>query len=282
MLARIDRLQSELAEMDDELGRSQRHASLGVLAGMIAHEVRNLMTPIRSYAQLALRDPPDPGMIRKALEIAKEGAERAGDIAESILSLAGRDAGDDAEAIPVRDALERALLCIARPLERDGMRLESLIAPNAVVLMRRGDLQQVLLNLILNATAAIERGRARGGVITVRATRAPGPARSDGCSTWNTGGGSTGTAAGVVVIEVEDNGCGMPPAHAARLLDAPQAQPGCNSGGAGLGLVVCRRLVDAAGGSITVESEEGAGTRFVVLLPAADRAGAGPHGTDRS
>src|SRR5262249_28575324 len=101
-----DRLASELVIMRANLEHAQRLATLGTIAALIAHEFNNLLTPVMSYAQMALAKPGDPELTRKALERAAAGSEKAAQIAGTILDFARDDL--EVGAVPGAQSLGHA------------------------------------------------------------------------------------------------------------------------------------------------------------------------------
>src|SRR5207237_3770650 len=136
---------------------SQRLATIGTIAAVIAHEFNNLLTPIISYSQYALAsaqsDAPDMELIRKALTRAYQSAEKAGKICSSMLGLAR---GESAQAhVEVQKLVEEVLAVLARDPQKDGIALRVQVQPGLTI---RGDvvqLEQVLLNLLINARQAM-------------------------------------------------------------------------------------------------------------------------------
>ncbi|MCA9299003.1 MAG: hypothetical protein KDA28_08050, partial [Phycisphaerales bacterium] len=123
LLERLESLEGELDGMYRELERTQRLSMLGEIAAIIAHEFNNLLTPIRSYAQLALEGD-DPEMTRKALEQALVASTRAGRISSSILGLARDDSPGRATPVQVQSCVAEVFLCLARDPARDGIALD--------------------------------------------------------------------------------------------------------------------------------------------------------------
>ena len=218
----------------------QRLATLGVLAGSIAHEVNNLLTPVLSYAQLALQNPDDRELTAKALTKSAAGAEKAGHIMSSLLGFVRSDT--ESRATDVTTCIEEALGCIGCNLEREGIE----VSPMA--------LQQVLLNLLLNARDAIQDG---SGTLTIRAKR----------STWNNPN-HPDNHTDSVEISIEDTGCGMDSEmlENAFLPFVTRRHNTRNGSGTGLGLPICKQLVEEVGGRIAASSAPNAGTRFDVML----------------
>lgn len=251
LLERLDELAARVQQLERDLQHAERLATVGTLAGAIAHEFNNILTPVMSYAQLALNSPNNPELVAKALHKAVDGTEKAAHIASSVLGFIRDD--DTAPITHVGAAVQDSLTCLAREPEKDGIDLTVDIPQDCWVRIRPVALQQVLMNLVLNARDAMQ---PRGGHIQIRAE----------CSTWNrSGGGGTGA----VTIYIADTGHGIAPDLLPRLFQpfvrGPKA-PGA-SRGTGLGLVICKRLINEAGGSISVESEPGKGTTFIITLP---------------
>lgn len=290
LLESIEDLERRLADLGAELDRSHRLATIGTLSGIIAHEFNNLMTPVLGYASSALREPGDADLTRKALERAIDGADKASRIASALLSFLSREEGaaaSDTEYADVADVVGEALLCLARDPARDGIELAIDIEPGCRARIDPVSLQQVVLNLLLNAKQAMA---PRGGRLEIRAsTWTAADADSIPCSTWSAGtpaprppGASADTHSRVVRLDVQDTGSGIAPDRLDRVFDAftsfasdppdhAQREPATSSrgpGGTGLGLTICRRLIQDAGGSITLRSQLGSGTCFTIMLPA--------------
>lgn len=250
------------------VGHAHRLTLLGTLAGSIAHEFNNILTPVMSYAEMALDEPADAGLARKALERAYQGCDRASRIAAAILSFAGdgRPGGEGPRCADVAAAVREAMVCLAADPARYGIAVSIEIEPGCRAAMDQVGLQQVLLNLILNAIKAMRADR-RGGRLAIRAT---GRRTVLDGSTWN----ASGAARDDLVIEVEDTGCGIAPEQLPHIF-APfvsRAAEGARRG-TGLGLTICKQLVEGAGGSISVRSQVSVGTCFTIILPPAAAVG---------
>lgn len=260
LLERVEALEAELAEL-------QGLATLGTLAGAIAHEFNNILTPIVTFAEMALDDPDDRELGRRALRKALEGSERASFIASALLGFARRDREGDTSDIArvVRDV--RA--CLVRDPVQDGIRVVTDVPEGLYAAVSPGALHQVFLNLTLNALEAMKAG---GGELRFSADR----------STWN-GSHSSGEIHGeeqpglepgarCVEIEVSDTGPGLPASVQSHLFEPFRRGAMVPGGrrGSGLGLSVCKRLVSEAGGVIRAESVPNEGTTFRLWLPATD------------
>ncbi|MEX0744872.1 MAG: HAMP domain-containing sensor histidine kinase [Phycisphaeraceae bacterium] len=246
LLEHFDHLEAQLQQVREGLSQSHRLATLGTIATIIAHEYNNILTPMISYAQLALANPEDAALAQKALEKALGGAERAAHISTSLLGFARDEPGQTQASLP--QVVKESLACLGREPKRDGITL-TLDVPEVTVAMNPMELQQVLLNLLLNARKAMRRG------------------------------GSLKIAAKVnddhVELHVADTGPGIPALIRDRLFEpfvthevngAPE--PG-DQKGTGLGLCICRDLLTRADGAIDVTSEPGRGATFHLRLPLA-------------
>ena len=259
LLQRIDDLEQRLGHARAELETSAQLRTLGLLAGAIAHEFNNILTPVLSYARVALDQPGDHELAHKALEKAADGVERASRLAVSVLNLAGRggQASGQTPHCSLESALGAALECLDRPLSDRGIELRRGFPAGVELPIHQTDLEHVLLNLLLNASRALAGG---GGVIEVECREAT----ASECSTWN-------AASPAWLLEVRDTGPGVDPSLFQTLFEPFQkAASGASRKGHGLGLSICRHLVEAAGGTIDIRRDVEDGAAFVVVLPASE------------
>lgn len=259
LLKALEDLHARTDALEAELQHAQRLASLGTLAAIIAHELNNILTPVLNYAQLALHASDKPEQAERALRKTVEGVRRASRITDAVLGFA-REGGDEPPRSDVADVIEETFACLGRDLARDSIVLERDVPQGLAVSMAPTSLQQVLLNLVLNAREAMLGGR---GTMTVQARR----------STWNT---NEDTLIEGVEIAVRDTGKGISPERLATLFEpfattirTPEEREQGAHRGVGLGLAVCRQLVEGAGGEIACDSEVGVGTTFTIRLPLA-------------
>ncbi len=253
-IKRLAEVEGELASLTQQLEHTQQLATLGTLTAGIAHEINNILTPVLAYAQLARANPHDTALGNKALQQAIAGAESASRITEAVLGFAKSDVDAHADHTDVAEVVEASLACLGRDLARDGIELDLCLQTNAEVRIRPLALQQVMLNLILNAVTAF---RGTGGELRIAAV-----SRADGTTR----------------ITVTDTGPGLPPGLAGRLFEPfvtgqedPQLRDGHRLGGSGLGLAVCKRLIETAGGTIAASSTPGCGATFTIIIPTYDR-----------
>jgi two-component system NtrC family sensor kinase len=250
LTARLAEMERQLESLREQLTESQRLASIGTIAAVIAHEFNNLLTPIVSYSQYALQsaesDKPDAELIKKALNKAFQGSSKAGRICTSMLGLARGESSFG--PVEVQRLVEDTLLVLARDPQKDGITLRVQIQPGLTVTGDHVQLEQVLLNLLINARQAM---MGRGGSITIKAQRLDG---------------------GELRMQVIDTGPGIPERYMTRIFDPFFTTKGTTKKGepkgTGLGLAICKEIVEHHKGRIDVESEVGKGTTFSIILPA--------------
>lgn len=230
---------SRLETAEESLRRSERLAALGEMSAGIAHEIRNPLGIISSSAQLLdkkLADPPDS--VRQLLDILQEESSRINGLVTDFIAF-----GRPAEPVPRPTDLRALLHRVAAHGEglarQQGTTLQVEDGTTPLLAAVDGDLmQQVLLNLLLNALAAV----ADDGLIRLRAYRDDARA----------------------CLEVADNGCGISPDIQRKIFDPFFTT---KDQGTGLGLANASRIVEAHGGDLRVRSTPGAGAVFTVCLP---------------
>ena len=245
LLEEVQRAESRLKQIESGLERSHRLATLGMLSSSVAHEFNNLLTPIISYCQMALASPEDQAIAKKALAKALEGSLRAAQICESMLGFV-RDVRTGTGTCLVDQAIQDTLACMARSPEKDNIQLNVNVPRDCHAGIERVHLQQVLLNLFLNARQAIGR---RGGRINLNVR----PVGED------------------VEIEVADTGPGIPAEVLPNIFEPfvtlREQRSSTEAEGTGLGLAICRELVERSGGEITIPKTGPTGTTFLIRLP---------------
>lgn len=244
----LERIESEFLRMKELLRRSQRLASLGTAAAMLAHEYNNLFTPVVGYAQHAL-DKEDPDLMRLALGKVVKQSEIICRMSDRILGLAV-ERNQMPASCPVRTVVDDALGCLGRELPKDRITLVMNVDDDIKVRANAHQLEQILFNLITNARQAM---LGSNGKLTIEASRA-GEER--------------------VRICVRDSGPGIAPENIEQIFDpfftTKQGGRKLESSGIGLGLYICRELIEDNGGSIDVESQPGEGATFIIELAAGD------------
>lgn len=248
-IAEVERYAEDLTRAQERLVRSERLASVGRLAAGLAHEIGNPISAILGFQELMLMGGLSREEERDFLERMKRETERIHKVLRDLLDFArpaqSPRAGEADLPSSAADAVNDVAALVRPQKEWKSITLETDVAPDLpLVGLGHGRLVQVLLNLLLNAGDVVARDEGR---VVVRAARA---------------------GEGRVRIEVEDNGPGIAKEMQDRLFE-PFATTKDVGKGTGLGLAVCRGLVEAAGGTITAERGDEGGARFVVELPAA-------------
>ena len=252
--AQVEAMQRQLDGLREQLMESQRLATIGTIAAVIAHEFNNLLTPIVSYSQFALSSAegpkPDMEIIKKALSKAFGASTKAGKICTSMLALARGQT--QLATVCVQHIVDEVLLVLARDPKKDGLSLRVQVQPELKVCGDPVQLEQVLLNMLINARQAIlDSAVSRGGSITIKAFEVE--------------------AEDVVKIQIFDTGPGIPEKLLGRIFEPFFTTKGTakkgESKGTGLGLAICKEIVEHHKGRIEVQSTVGKGTTFSVVLP---------------
>ena len=238
--------QDENAELRCQNNQLQAYANIGSATCMIAHEINNLLAPLANYAAMALKNPEEHPLVRKALEKTVRNCEQASKIMQSILALANGQE-QQREHVLLRVLVEEVFGCLARDFGKDVITVVLKIPEDLMIKVVPVQIQQVLMNLILNARDAMLE---RGGVLTIKAS---GDAET-------------------VCIEVSDTGAGISRVDLEHIFEAFYTTKRTGNlvgehSGSGIGLAFCKRIVEEHEGSISVESTPGRGTTFRIALP---------------
>ncbi len=269
IIGQLDKVESQFNALNDGMAHNERLATLGYLTSGIIHEINNLLTPVVAGIQLAISEPDDLQTQLRALERALQGAQSACSVADTILGFASPD--DGIPAADIADCVQSALNCIARNLKNDGITLTQSIPAGSKAAISPQALQQILINLIINARNALK--NTPGATLAISTQIAPESRE--------------------FMITIKDNGPGISPKIMESMFEPFRSDHSMNgvagpeshisgstgesegtgesggTGGTGLGLSVCNHLVSAAEGEISVESDPDSGTTFTIRLPAA-------------
>jgi two-component system sensor kinase FixL len=250
-----ERQQTErrLQELQDGLLHVSRLRSMGQMAATLAHELNQPLTATANYVRAAIRlldaDEPDIARIRQAMTLASQQTMRSGEIIRRLREFVARGEVERRPESVAKLVEEASALALVGAKER-GIRTELSIDPELpMAVVDRVQIQQVLLNLIRNAVEAMEAG----------------PVRELQVSTLVTDG--------LVQVRVADSGSGIPPEIAARLF---QPFVTTKRDGMGIGLSICRTIVEAHGGKLWVEPNPGGGSVFQFTVPVHVRNGEEP------
>ncbi|HET6326057.1 MAG TPA: ATP-binding protein [Planctomycetaceae bacterium] len=239
----LERLRSENRELRSQLMHAQKLSAVGSLASSITHEFNNILTTIINYAKMGLRHK-DVATREKAFDKILAAGHRASKITTGMLSYA-RAQGERREATDLVALVEDVLMLVEKDLQMHRVRLATNFMGRPFATVNANQLQQVVLNLIVNARQAMDNG---GNLyLTVRANE------------------ETATAE----ISVRDTGSGIPADKLREIFEpfytTKQADQH-GQGGTGLGLSLCREIIEAHKGRIRVESTPGKGTTFTLKL----------------
>ena len=246
---------TERKRLEEQFLQAQKMRAIGQLAGGVAHDFNNLLTTILGYCELIQRKLPSNDALRGYVDDIAMAGQRAAALTSQLLAFGRRQI---LRPLPVDlNAVIEDMDKLLRRLVGD-VQLETRLDPKlATVRADQGQMEQVLMNLVLNARDAMP----SGGRVTVE-TR----------NQWIEAGSApeqTGLAPGAyAVVSVSDTGVGMDAAVRAQLFE-PFFTTKEKGKGTGLGLSTAYGIVKQSGGGITVQSEPGRGSRFEVYLPTA-------------
>ncbi len=236
---------TEADQLRQQLLQAQKLSSVGALASSVAHEFNHIRTTINNYAKLAQRPNQDEAGRAQALEKILKGSQRAATIISSMLGFA-RNTSTQRESTDIVALVEETLVLTDKDLSKHRIQVEKKYLGRPRAYAVQAQIEQVLLNLIINARQAMPRGGRL--VITVRENE----------------------QTGMVELSVSDSGVGIPPERL-RLIFEPfytTKEPDEHGhGGTGLGLSVCRQIIEQHHGRIRVESVVGKGSTFTIKLP---------------
>ncbi len=235
---------SERRALEQHLYQSEKLAALGVMAGGIAHELRNPLSVSFSAAQFLQESPDDPAFQQECIQKIIEGIQRSSMIIENLLRFARPSSGNQAESLNLVTMIHETLSVLTPQAKLQKINvIEDYEEPFVPISGNANLLQQVVMNLIMNAYQAMP----TGGEVRVSVRR----------------------EAGEAIVRVRDTGSGISLSHLGRIFD-PFFTTRPVGKGTGLGLSICHTIVKQHGGTIIVEScVEGQGSTFTVRLPLA-------------
>jgi signal transduction histidine kinase len=238
-------LLQRIAVLERQLLDLQKASSVGQLASSITHEFNNILTTIINYARLGLRHK-DAATRERSLDKILAAGLRASKITTGLLAYSRRGS-DRREPVDLVQLVEQILVLVEKDLQVHRIRLQTEWTAHPTAVVNANQLQQVLLNLIINARQAMS----TGGTLTVSVREQ--------------------LETGFAEISVRDTGCGIPADNLRRIFDAQfttKTADANGQGGSGLGLAMAREVIESHQGRIRVESTVGKGTCFTLKLPA--------------
>ncbi|MDB5311118.1 MAG: two-component sensor histidine kinase [Gemmataceae bacterium] len=235
---------TETETLRQQLLQAQRLSSVGELASSIAHEFNNILTTIINSAKLGMRNA-DPVDKQQAFERVVKAGQRAATIAGGMLGFARKSSSHRQKCDVIR-LVEEVLVLTEKDLGKHRVQVETRFDSRPTVWAVPGQIEQILVNLVINARQAMT----NGGRLKIEVRE--------------------NAEADVIEVRVSDTGVGIPPDHLRQIFEPffTTKQPDeYGRGGTGLGLSVCRQIIEQHHGRIRVESVVGKGSTFTVKLP---------------
>ncbi|MDB4533842.1 ATP-binding protein [Vicingaceae bacterium] len=243
----LNQLRDQIKSLEKELCRAQQLTALGELVGTTTHEFNNVLMTIINYAKMGARYEDKPTRDKAFAKILAAGG-RATKITNSVLGMA-RNRKDRMEPTDLRGIIDETMVLLEKELQKYRILAEMEIAETPCAMANANQIQQVFLNLLINARQAMN----GGGRLIIRLEH------DDKCNT--------------VDLIVRDFGEGIPAEKLPKIFDryfSTKSGPDeTGKGGTGLGLAACRKIIEAHNGKIRVQSTVGKGTCFTVKLPVA-------------
>jgi len=234
---------TERKKAEQQLLMTSKLASIGELTARIAHELNNPLTGVIGYAQLLMDAPDVPPQVKSDLEKIYQESQRAAKIVHNLLSFA-RQRQPEKHLVDVNELIQKTLEMRSYRLVTSNIELHlELQAGLPRILADYHQLQQVLLNILVNAEQALAEVKHQGKI-------------------WL----SSSAGHEYVTISIRDNGPGIPKSNITRIFD-PFFTTKEVGKGTGLGLSVCHGIITAHGGNIYVDSRVGKGATFTIELP---------------
>ncbi len=238
--------------LEEKARRSDRLTALGELAAGVAHEMRNPLTTIRGYLQILPDNKDDEAFISEFTHNLIREIDRLTRLTENLLNMA-KPISPELQQVSLSDLVQSVALFLMEKFEQANVRFSmDDQAPSTRVFIDKDRMKQVFINLFMNAIEAME----GGGEVKVRFTHRK-ERLSESDEPWD-----------YVVTEISDTGPGIPAKVLERLFDPFFTT---KDSGTGLGLSLSNRIVEEHGGFLRVDSTEGEGTQFWVLLPVPDQ-----------
>lgn len=243
-------LQQQIEILKQQLAKMQRLTALGELVSTTTHEFNNVLMTILNYAKMGMRHK-DAATRDKCFDKILASANRAATITNTVLGMArNRSAGQ--EPTDLVKLVDDTLLLLEREMNKYRVMVEKSYQPIPLAYVNGNQIQQVLLNLLINARQAMP----GGGRLWIKLLL---DAQND-----------------MIDLIVRDSGCGISADKLPRIFDSfyttKNGPDASGKGGTGLGLSMCHDILEAHHGRIRVESTVGKGTAFTLKLPTASKA----------
>lgn len=243
-------LQQQVEMLKQQLAQAQKLTALGELVGTTTHEFNNVLMTIINYAKLGMRHG-DNATREKAFEKILAAGNRAAKITNTVLGMARRRSTGQ-EPTDLTQLVENTMVLLEREMNKYRVAVEKRFEPIPEAYVNGNQIQQVLLNLLINARQAMP----SGGRLSIKLSH---DAEND-----------------MIDLVIRDYGCGIPPEKLPRIFDSfyttKSGPDSSGKGGTGLGLAMCRDIIEAHHGRIRVDSTVGRGTAFTLKLPTMTKA----------
>jgi signal transduction histidine kinase len=239
----------ELMEVQKQLVQAEKLATVGTLAGGVAHEINNPLTAILTNVQMLLvsGSEVDAKLDRESLQLIEEATKRCRTIVQKLMAYAKKplEAANVTE-LDLSKVINNVVSFLGYQLEQENIKINinAKKKDSCLVIGNHNELEQVLINIILNARDAIKRMK-KGGIIDILVSQDNG---------W-------------IKIQIKDEGIGIPKEIMPKIFD-PFFTTKDVGKGLGLGLSICQTIMEKHGGSITVQSEVNKGSVFTLRIPA--------------
>jgi signal transduction histidine kinase len=248
-------LQQQVEVLKQQLGQAQRLTALGELVSTTTHEFNNVLMTILNYAKMGARHK-DAATRDKCFEKILASANRAATITNTVLGMArNRAAGQ--EPTDLVKLVDDTLLLLEREMNKYRVVVEKSYQPIPPAYVNGNQIQQVLLNLLINSRQAMP----NGGRLWIKLLH--------------------DTENNMIDLVVRDNGCGIPADKLPRIFESfyttKSGPDASGKGGTGLGLSMCRDILESHHGRIRVDSTVGKGTAFTLKLPVAPKSAPPPR-----
>ncbi len=246
--------EQEKQSLQSKLVQSQKMESIGKLAGGVAHDFNNLLSSIIGYGELALMKTPDDYLVKEYIELILEAGEKAAALTRQLLAFSRKQVLE-MKVVSINTVIENMLNMLGRIIGEDIALELNVKTPGKRILGDSGQLEQVLMNLVINARDAMP----DGGRLTIETT----DAEVDEKSAKDHEGVKDGH---YVVLTVSDTGVGISKKVQKRIFEPFFTTKGLGKG-TGLGLSTVYGIVKQHGGQIFVYSKPNKGTTFKIYLP---------------
>lgn len=243
-------LQQQVELLKQQLSQAQKLTALGELVGTTTHEFNNVLMTIINYAKMGIRHK-DNRTRDKCLEKILAAGSRAAKITNTVLGMA-RNQSAGQEPTDLTQLVKNTMVLLEREMNKYRITVDKYFQPIPEAHVNANQIQQVLLNLLINARQAMP----RGGRLAIKLLH---DAEND-----------------MIDLVIRDYGCGIPPEKLPRIFDSffttKSGPDASGKGGTGLGLSTCRDIIEAHHGRIQVQSTPGKGTAFTLKLPTVTKA----------